>query len=189
MLKRGTSRGVLAIIFAVAGLAVVTAPAMAETVLVGCTGTCGYYPGTDTGPAGGKGAVCVYQTSYPYEVNKMTVRPPLMHGDYAAKTKVGWRFDVQRKNVNGGSWSTIYNSTYQTALANNAIPAYAGHGFSRRAWSAPAHPAGYYYRIVIEMKWWKSGSVKGYAKLKYDWYKGMSGTNTNVQEKYCLASY
>jgi len=178
----------LAMVFAVAGLAVVAAPAMAETTIVACNGTCGYYQVTDMDP-GGKGAVCVYQTSYPYELNKITVRPPLMHGNYSTKTKVGWRFNVLRKNVNGGTWSSIYTSTYQTALANDAIPAYAGHGFSRRAWTAPAHPAGYYYRVAIEMQWWRSGSVKGYAKVKYDWYKGLSGTNSNVQETYCLASY
>ena len=54
----------------------------------------------------------------------MSAREPLMHGDYATKTKVGWRFRIQRQNTNGGSWNTIFTSGYQTAKASNSIPAY-----------------------------------------------------------------
>ena len=69
------------------------------------------------------------------DLDEITVRPPLMHGYYSNKTKVAWRFKVRRASVGGGNFSTIYTSSWQTAMANDAIPVYAGQGFSRRAWS------------------------------------------------------
>jgi hypothetical protein len=188
MSNRSRLRSLMALAFAISSLAVFAAPAAAETVLVPCSGTCGYWEVYDAS-VGKKGAVCVYANSYPYQLNSITVRPPLMHGYYTPKTKVGWRFIVQRKNVNGGAWSSRFTSSYQTALASDSIPANVGSGFSRRAWNAPANPAGYYYRILIEMQWWHNGSVEGFLRLKYDWYKRLSGNNTDTQPNYCLASF
>ena len=198
MLRTSRFRMVFALVFAVAAGAVGAAPAMAETQLHGCTrnsgssamGACSDWEVYDAS-VGKKGAVCVYASSYPYKLNRITVRPPLMHGAYTQKSKVGWRFIVQRMSNGGGSWNSIFTSSYQTALANDAIPAYVGHGFSRRAWSAPSNPGMYFYRILIDLQWWakNSGPVEGYIPLKYDWYKRISGNNTDTQPNYCLPSF
>jgi hypothetical protein len=84
---------------------------------------------------------------------------------------------------------TRHTSTYQKALADDAIPAYAGNGFSRRAWSAPNDPSGYRYRVVIDMRWKHNGVVEGKLTVRYDWYKAKSGTNTYTNPNYLLASY
>ena len=181
-------RFLVAVTFAISSLAVLAAPAAAETVLISCSGKCGYYEVYDH-DVGQKGAVCVYASSYPYKLNEITVRPPLTHGYYSYKTKVGWSFRIQRKSVNGGSWHTYFVSSFQTAQADDSIPAYAGHGFSRRAWSAPANPSGYYYRVEVELDWWHNGSIEGLALVRYDWYKRISGSNTDTQPNYCLASF
>src|SRR5215210_465269 len=103
MLRQSRFKLVLAAVFAVASLSIIAAPAMSETVLKACStspssttmGLCGYWEVYDAS-SGKKGAVCVYASSYPYQLNTITVRPPLMHGYYSTKTKVGWRFNVQR---------------------------------------------------------------------------------------------
>lgn len=182
-------RIVLALAFAFLAVGALSSPAAAETVLNGCSGKCGYWEVGDKS-TGGKGAVCVYQTSYPYNLKQITVRAPLMHGRYAVKTKVGWRFNIQKKNVGGGSWKTTYTSSFQTAKASNSIPAYTGHGFSRRAYNGPAHPEGFYWRVTLDLRWWgKTGAVEGNLKLKYDWYKRQRGALTNTSNLYCIQSY
>lgn len=186
--RRTGLRVAVALCFALTSVGLITLPVSAETVLTPCSGTCGYWEVYD-GETGRKGANGFYGTSYPYELNKIAVRPPLMHGDHASNSKVSWRFKIQRKPVNSGSWSTIFTSTYQTATANNSVPAYAGHGFSRRTWSAPADPSGYFYRVAIDMRWKHNGSVEGTLSLKYDWYKAKSGTNSYTNPDHLLASY
>jgi hypothetical protein len=69
------------------------------------------------------------------------------------------------------------------------IPAYDGHGFSRRSWTAPSNPNGYQWRIALDLRWFHNGSVEGTLKLKYDWYKRERGNATDVQPNYCLQSY
>jgi hypothetical protein len=187
---------VFGLVFALSALGVAAAPVSAETILKGChknatsalMGDCGYWEVYDAS-VGKKGAVCVYANNFPYELNVITVRPPLMHGLYSNKTPVGWRFSVQRKTVSGTTWSTRYTSTYQMSTANEAIPAYVGHGFSRRAWNAPNDPSGYFYRIIIELIWKRNGTTEGYVKLKYDWYKAQRSGATYTNPDYCLASY
>lgn len=181
-------RLLLALCFALTSVAAFAAPASAETILSPCSGNCGSWEVYD-GDVGKKGANGIYATNYPYELNKITVRAPLMHGDHPTKSQVGWRFKIQRMPVGGGSWSTRYTSTYQTAQADDAIPAYSGHGFSRRSWFAPNDPSGYYYRVLIDMRWKHNGSVEGTLSLKYDWYKAKSGNNTYTNPNYLLASY
>src|SRR4051812_20590053 len=157
--------------FAFSALAVIGSPALAATVTRDCyngpTGTsmgvCGYWEVYDNS-VGKKGAVCVYDYSSPYYLNRITIRPPLMHGYYSYKTKVGWRFIVQTMPTGGGSWHNDYTSSWQTAKANDSIPAYVNHGFSRRAWPAATNPSGYYYRILIDLAWWRSGLLQGYTE-------------------------
>lgn len=188
---RATIRLVIAVAFAASSLVVMALPAAAETVLVTCTGTCGYYQVYDTGPTGMKGADCVYLNNNTHpDLAEMTFRPPLMHGYYPNKTKVGWRFKVQREPVNSAQpFKTIYTSPWQTAMANDAIPASVGHGFSRRAWMAPASPHGF-FRVVIELQWWHGASVDGMVRLKYDWYKAIrSGHPSYVDMEYCLEDF
>ena len=171
------------IVFSISALGVLAAPAAAETVTQNCQGNCGSWQVEDAS-APKRGGSCFYSGSYPYKLTSVSAREPLMHGDYATKTKVGWRFRIQRQNTNGGSWNTIFTSGYQTAKASNSIPAYgSGHGFSRRSWTAPSNPNGYRYRIALDLKWWKpNGNVDGTLSLKYDWYKReRKGGGTDVQ--------
>ena len=181
-------RIVVALCFALTSIAALAAPASAETILAPCSGTCGSWEVYD-GAVGRKGANGIYATSAPYELNKITVRPPLMHGDHPSPSQVAWRFKIQRRAVDGIAWSTIYTSTYQKASADDAIPAYAGNGFSRRAWEAPNNPSGYFYRVLIDMRWKHNGSVEGTLSLKYDYYKAKRGNSTQVHNFYLLASY
>lgn len=190
-------RILVAVAFAFGALTIVSGPVSAETQLSGCLknrtslaqGTCGYWEVYDAS-VGKKGAVCVYGGNA-YKLVEITVRPPLMHGFYSKKTKVGWRFKVQRMSNGGGAWSTIYTSPLQTAMANDAVPAYVGQGFSRRAWNASNDPSGYRYRIELELQWWapNNGPVEGYKLLKYDWYKSQKPGSSRTDADYCLQSY
>lgn len=190
VISRSGLRVALGLVFAMSALGVLAAPAAAETVTQPCSGNCGYWEVYDAA-APLRGGSCFYAGSYPYKLTSMTARAPLMHGDYSTKTKVGWRFKIQRQGNGGGAWSTIYTSGYQTAMANDSIPAYNGHGFSRRAWNAPSNPAGYHYRIALDLKWWKAnGTVDGTLSLKYDWYKRQrSGGGKDVQPGHCLQAF
>ena len=187
---RSQFRVVIALMFALTAVGALSSPAAAEIVLNQCTGTCGYWQVTDM-QSGGKGAVCVYlKSNTAPNLHEITVRPPLMHGNYPQKTKVGWRFKIQRSPVSG-TFSTIYTSSWQTAKANDSIPAYAGHGFSRRAWFAPSNPHGF-FRVWVEMRWWnQSGSaVEGTARVQYLWYKAVQSGNTPyTDESYCLQDF
>jgi hypothetical protein len=179
-------RVALGLVFAMSALGAMAAPAAAEVVVKACVGNCGYYEVYDNS-TGQPGAKCTYQNSYPYKLLNVNVRPPLMHGDYSNKTKVGWRFLIQRKNINGNKWLVYYTSSYQTATASDSIPAYVGSGFSRRKWNAPNNPSGYQYRVVLELRWWHNGSVEGYAKVRYTYLlqQRANGMNGNLGS-YCI---
>jgi hypothetical protein len=174
-------RILLAIAFAVSSLVAMAAPAAAETTLVSCSGTCGYYEVKDQGPTGPKGAVCGYKSLY---LDFISVRPPLMHGNYAYKSKVAWRFKIQHGSTSSGPWSTTYTSSYQSAMASDSIPAYAGKGFARRWWYAPQNPSGS-YRVWVEMGWWRNGSMEGFARVEYDHYKWIAGADSGEFSESC----
>lgn len=188
MLRKPTLRFGAALALALTMLGGIALPVSAETVLVNCNGTCGYWEVKDTGPTGPKGAVCVYETGSSYDLDKITIRPPLMHGNYSTKTKVAWRFKVRRADVNVGTFHTIYTSSWQTATANDAIPVYEGSGFSRRAWMAPEGPHGF-FDIWTELAWYHNGSQEGFARVEYDWYKAMRGSSSYTDNEYCLEDY
>jgi len=181
-------RIVLGVIFAVSAVSVMAAPAAAEVIVKACVGNCGYYEVYDNSGSQ-QGAKCTYKSSYPYKLLNMSVRPPLMHGDYPSKTKVEWRFKVQRKSVGGNKWLVYYTSSYQSAQASDSIPATEGSGFSRRTWNAPSNPAGYDYRVILELQWWHNGSKEGYAKIRYTWYKEQrQGSSSSNLSSYCIPS-
>ena len=163
------------------------APAAAETILTACSGTCGDYQVTDT-DTGGKGAVCGYETTS-YDLDFISIRPPLMHGPFSYNTTVQWRYRILRASSSGTTFSGIYLSTWQSAKANNQIPAYAGHGFARRFWYAPESPTGK-FEVRINMRWKNSaGTVIGTARVEYDWYKGLWNGNSDLRQDYCIQDW
>ncbi len=152
MVNRAGARASLALALALGALLVVGLAPVSAAVDSGCTGTCGYYEVYDNN-TGMPGAKCTYKNSYPYKLIDVSPRAPLMHGYQADKDPVAWRFKVQRKNVNGGSWNTYFTSGYQSSMASDSIPAYTGHGFSRRHWTPPNNPNGYFWRVVLNLRW------------------------------------
>jgi len=180
-------RFILALGMAVTAVGAFVLPAAAETILIECDGTCGYYEVKDMGPTGPKGAVCVYEKPG-YDLDEITVRPPLMHGYYDTKTKVAWRFKIRRSNTSGGAYSTIYTSSWQYAMASNTNPVSAGDGFSRRAWMAGENPNGF-FDVWTELRWDHNGSREGFARIEYDWYKALRGSSSYTNNEYCLEEY
>ena len=179
-------------IVAALGLALVVGtfaagPVSAETVINSCSGTCGYWEVYDT--SGMTGAVCKYETGS-YDLDWISVRPPLMHGPYSTKTKVQWKFNILRSTNFGGSYTGIYNSPWQVALADTSIPAYDGSGFSRRTWYASdPNPTGWFkVRLLL---WWKNsaGNVVGKVKVEYDYYQGKWNGNTDTRNEYCIEDW
>lgn len=168
------------------------APVAAETVLDMCSGpgggTCGYYQ-VDDSASGMKGAVCQYETGS-YDLDWISVRPPLMHGPYSPKTKVQWKFNILRSKNFGATYKGIYNSSWQTATANDAIPAYDGSGFSRRYWyAADPNPTGY-FKVRILLRWKNSaGHVVGNAKIEYDNYQRKWNGSTAQATDHCLQDW
>lgn len=167
--------------------AAVAAPASAETVIDPCSGTCGYWEVDDT--PGMHGAVCKYETGS-YDLDWISVRAPLMHGPYSNKTTVQWKFNILRSTNFGGSYTGIYNSSWQTAMANNSIPAYQGSGFARRTWYASdPNPTGWFkVRLLL---WWKNGAgnVVGKVKVEYDYYQGKWNGISDTRNEYCLQDW
>jgi hypothetical protein len=176
--NRSLFRMALALAFALTAAGTLAAPAAAETIIQSCNGTCGYYEIGDGGPP--YGANCQYEHAS-HDLDKVSARPPLMHGPYSTKTKVRWLFRVFRASNYNGPWSQIYQSSWQNAMTNDAIPAYAGHGFSRRTWTAPESPTGY-FKVRLLLHWFnQSGNRVGIAAVELDNYKlldGAVGSNT-----------
>lgn len=183
MFTRSRLRIIVALTFAITAVGAVAAPAAAETTLVNCQGTCGYYEVYDMGPP--YGANCIYER-ISEDLDSMSARPPLMHGNYGSNSTVQWRFKILRAGQSSMSYSTIYTSSKQAAVANDATPAYAGSGFSRRTYTASENPSGK-YKMQIEMWWKHHGSVEGYAKIEYDHYKQLKGGATSYDTEYCTA--
>ena len=179
-------RMLAALSLALVAVGTLVVPASATTIITECNGTCGYYEIGDAGPP--YGANCQYE-KVSYDLDKMSVRPPLMHGPYAQKTKVRWLFRIFRMPSGGGSWKQIYQSSWQNAMANDAIPAYAGSGFSRRTWTAPESPTGF-FKVRILMHWFNAGGSRvGIAAVELDNYKSLWNGNVRYDNEYCLQSW
>lgn len=185
MINRSRLRFALAITFAISAVGILAGPAAAETTLVNCNGKCGSYQIRDGGPP--YGANCIYE-KVSYDLDSMSVRPPLMHGYYPNKTPVRWRFKILHQSTNGGAWSLVYTSSYQAAMADDAVPAYAGHGFSRRSWTAPESTNGR-FKAWVEMQWLHNGGVEGFARSEMDNYKRLWNGNTDYAVEYCLSQW
>ena len=180
------TRLLIALCFALTSVGVFAVPASAETPITVCNGTCGYYEIGDGGPP--YGANCQYE-KVSYALDKISVRPPLMHGPYSQKTKVRWLFRIFRMPSGGGAWSQIHQSTWQNAMASDAIPARAGSGFSRRTWTAPENPAGF-YKVRILMHWFnQAGNRVGIAAVELDNYKRLWNGNVDYATDHCLQSW
>lgn len=188
MVTRTGKRAVFGLMLAISALAASVMPAAAETVIDNCTGTCGYWQVSDTGPTGPKGAVCKYEGSS-YDLDFISVRPPLVHGPYTYDTKVQWQFKILRSTNFGSTWNTEYTSSWQTAWADDQDPAYAGHGFARRYWYAPESPTG--FRMVRVYIRWKNagGSNIGNAAVEYDWYQRLWKSSKQADQEYCIQDW
>ena len=185
MVNRTGLRIAIALAFAISAIGAFAAPAAAETVLKDCTGTCGYYEYYDNEPPPSYGANCKYETAS-YDLDFMSGKPPSVHGPYSYKTQVAWRIRILRSTNMGGSWSTIYTSGWDTAMANDAIPAYAGHGFARIYWHANENPTGW-FKMRVYIRWRNAGgNVIGNASAEYNSYKELwNGNSYPNSADYC----
>ena len=187
MRRTSRTRRVLSFAAALTALVLSVQPVAAETV-INETGRWGYYEVYDNQDFQ-RGANCFYETGT-FDLDKITVRPPMVHGDYAQNTWIGWRFLIQRNAppVDDNAFATIFKSTIQKDRANDQLPADA---FVRRAWVAPENPTGF-YRVRIVIFWYAPGSqtnVEGKAVVEYDWYKAKWSGNFYVNENHCLPDY
>ncbi len=181
--KRSKIRVLLAISVAVATMVLAVQPVAAARILKE-DGNWGYYELYDE-MVGRKGANCIYETGS-QDLDKITIRAPLMHGDYPQNTKVEWRFKIRRNPPGPANpFSTIFTSSWQTDRANDAIPA---DDFTRRSWTAPESPTGF-FQVLIEMRWWHGGSVEGFVRAQYEWYKAKWSGISYVNNEYCLQDY
>lgn len=188
MPNKVSARVLVSLAIAVSSIVLIAAPVSAETVLNACHGTCGAYQYTDTGPTGGKGAVCGYET-VSHDLDFISVRPPLMHGPFANNTPVAWQYKIWRAPVNTGVFALKFTSTWQGAKANDQIPAYADHGFARRFWTAPEDPHGY-FKVRVYLRWKNNaGTVIGTASAEYDWYKTQWNGTSSTNMQYCLEDF
>jgi hypothetical protein len=148
------------------------------------TGTQGYYELYDE-MGGPRGATCSYEQAS-HDLNVMRIKPPLMHGYYSNQTPVEWRFKIRRQAVTpGATFNVIYTSPWQSDTANDAIPA---NGFTNRAWTAPENPHGR-FQAVVELRWKHNGSVEGFVRAQYEWYKAKWSGNSYENNEYCLEDY
>jgi hypothetical protein len=139
----------------------------------------------DDGPYG---ANCIYETGSSDDLERITVRAPInVHGlaTHPNWSKVEWRFKIRRNSPGPGTFQTIFTSSWQTDLANDQ---YVADDFTRRPWIAPANPSGF-YQVLIEVRFWKQGSVHGFTRWQYEWYKAKRGSGVYENNEYCFAEY
>lgn len=135
MLRRSTVRSMIALGVALSTLVVAAQPVAAARILKE-TGSPAYYELYDE-QVGRRGANCIYEAGS-YDLDKITIRPPQMHGNHQQNTKVEWRFRIRRQRLTpGATFKTIFTSTWQADQANDAVPA---DDFTRRNWLAPEEP-------------------------------------------------
>lgn len=172
-----------------AGLMVAMAvPVGAETVLNNCSGTCGDWQVSDMGPTGPKGAVCKYETNS-FDLDFISVRPPIMHGPFAQKTKVQWQYKILRANNAGATWRVEYTSNWQTARANTSVAAYAGSGFARRFHYVAENPTGI-RKVRLSLRWKNAaGNNIGSASVEYDHYQRLWNGQKDHGMEYCIQDW
>lgn len=187
MLSRSV-RHTFGLVFAISLLVVAVTPAAAWTPIQPCNGNCGSYDLYDYDPP--YGAKCKYETAS-YDLDYIDVNAPLMHGNYGSTdVKVRWLFRVFRQPSSGGSWTQVYQSSWQNSMADdNTNPAYTGSGFSRRKWTASENPTGR-YKVRILMHWFNPmGNRVGIAAAELDHYRGLWSNQKDVRQDYCIQSW
>jgi hypothetical protein len=183
-----TRRVAFGLMLSVGLLVASTVPVAGETVLNNCSGTCGDWQVSDMGPTGPKGAVCKYEKTS-FDLDFISVRPPIMHGPFAQKTKVQWQYKILRSTNSGSSWGTEYTSTWQTAMANTTDAAYAGSGFARRYHYVAENPTGF-RKVRVYLRWKNAaGSNIGTAAAEYDWYQRMWNGQSQADMEYCIQDW
>ena len=188
MINRSAFRLMAALAMALTSIGALAAPAAAETIIQGCSGTCGYYEYYDNEPPPSYGANCKYETSS-YDLDFMSGKPPSVHGPYSFKTEVAYRIRILRSTNSGASWSTIHTSGWDTAMANDAIPAYAGNGFARIYWYANENPTGW-FKMRVNLRWKNAnGNVIGTAAAEYNSYKQLWSNTYDGDSDYCSEDY
>src|SRR6266542_3473592 len=179
------NRFVAALGFALVIGTLIAAPVGAAMPIVMCSGTCGNYVTYDSsgGPYGG---ICTYETGS-YDLDSIKVNAPKMYGPYSTKTKVQWKFNILRSTDFGASYKGYFNSSWQNSTASMTAAAYAGHGFTKRTWTAPdPNPTGF-FKVRILLRWKNAaGNTVGNAKIEYDYYQGKWNGNTDQRSDYCL---
>ena len=189
-MARGTRwRLLVALSLALAGSTLIAGPASAEQILTQCSGKCGEYQYGDNEPPPQYGANCIYETAS-YDLDKMSGRPPIVHGPFVNKSKVAWRIKILRSNNFGSSWTTEYISGWDYAMASQTIAAYAGRGFARITYSAPENPVGW-RKMRVNIRWWNlsGSSVIGNASAEYNSYKRLWSGNTDSASDHCIQDW
>jgi hypothetical protein len=183
MKRRSRLSVVLAMSLALGASALGVQPVAAARILKD-TGTQGYYELYDE-MGGPRGATCSYE-KVTFDLDKMRIKPPLMHGYYPTPSQVQWRFKIRRQSLTpGATFKVFYTSSWQTDTADDAIPA---NGFTTRAWSAPEDPHGR-FQAVVELRWRHNGQVEGFVRAQYEWYKAKWSGNSYENNEYCLEDY
>jgi hypothetical protein len=188
MIKKPALRVAVALAFALVAAGALAGPAAAESVIQDCgmSETCGYWEVRDSGPP--YGANCKYETGS-YDLDLIKIQPPLMHGPTGNKTKVGWQFKILRSTNSGNTWGFYYKSNWQYAMADDMIPAYGGHGFSKRTWNAPENPTGW-FKVRIYMRWYSAGGAfTGNVVVEINYYKRVWNGNVDYAMDYCLQDW
>ena len=188
----GTRYGVrilIALSLAIAGSTLLAFPASAAEILNDCSGTCGEYQYGDDEPPPQYGANCIYETGS-FDLDRMSARPPIVHGPFTSKSMVGWRMKVLRSNNFGSSWTVEYKSGWDTAMASQSIAAYAGSGFARQTYTVPENPVGW-RKIQVNIRWWNlsGSSVVGRAKAEYNSYKRLWNGNSDAGTDHCIQDW
>lgn len=189
MINRSGLRLVAALAMALTSIGALAAPAAAETIIQGCAGNCGFYEYYDNEPPPSYGANCKYETGS-YDLDFMSGKPPSVHGPFANKTQVAWRIKILRSTNMGGSWSTVHTSAWDTAMADDAIPARAGHGFGRIYWYASdPNPTGW-FKMRVNIRWKNAnGNTIGNASAEYNSYKGLWSNQSDTRMDHCIQDW
>ncbi|MEP7378855.1 MAG: hypothetical protein ABI725_04760 [Chloroflexota bacterium] len=179
------SRFLAALGFALVVGTFVAAPVTAATPIIACSGTCGGYVTYDAN-GGPYGAICKYETGS-YDLDWIKVSPPKMFGPYATNTKVQWKFNILRSTNFGGSYTGIYNSSWQNGMAWTGG---AANNFTARTWYASdPNPMGY-FKVRILLRWKNAGgNTVGNAKVEYDYYQGKWNGNTDQRDDHCIQDW
>jgi len=172
-------------------LALSAQPAAAATV-VHSSGDYGVYQFDDNHDTT-RGANCDYhthKTKGSYLLADISVRAPRVYavdtGGGIQHQLVGWKYRIQVQPLSG-PFTTVFTSSVVKANASDSVPA----AFSRRTWTAPAHPSGN-YRVQVSLYWFKpntSTTVGGKVVANIDYYHAREGANSIIRQTDCYQAF